>query len=91
MPTDEQDPTIPAFLRLSPNEQPQRMRCLTPMLSLSALAAARVRYETQFGTLPEQKDLERHGVWRRVELLTLACERGVVVEALPEAQPKDGV
>ncbi len=49
MAADDQDLTIPAFLRLSPSERPQRMRCLTPMVSLSALAAARERYEGRFG------------------------------------------
>ncbi len=55
MAADDQDLTIPAFLRLSPSERPQRMRCLTPMVSLGALAAARERYEARFGTAPDER------------------------------------
>lgn len=89
MTTHDYDPNIPAFLRLPPGERPQRMVCLTPMLSLCALAAARERYAAQFGTPPDERDLQRHGVWHRVELLDLACECGIVLEVLPEVQPTD--
>jgi hypothetical protein len=91
MAADDQDLTIPAFLRLSPSERPQRMRCLTPMVSLSVLAAARERYEGRFGRPPDERHLHCHGFWRRVELLDLACERGITLEALPEAQPTEEI
>ena len=91
MTPDDEDLSIPAFLRLPPGERPQRMRCLTPMVSLSALAAARERYAARFGTAPDDRYLQRHGIWHRVELLDLACERGVALEALPEAQPMDAI
>ncbi|TXH89681.1 hypothetical protein [Thauera aminoaromatica] len=87
MATDDQDLTSPAFLRLPPSERPQRTRCLTPMVSLSALAAARERYEGRFDMPPDKRPLQRDGIWRRVELLDMACERGITLEALPEAQP----
>lgn len=91
MTTHDSDPDIPAFLRLPPGERPQRMRCLTPMVSLSALAAAPERYAARFGTAPDDRYLQRHGIWHRVELLDLACERGIGLEALPEAQPMDAI
>lgn len=91
MTTHDSDSDIPAFLRLPPSERPQRMRCLTPMVSLGSLAAARERYEARFGTPPDERYLQRHGMWHRVELLDLACERGVALEALPEAQPMDAI
>lgn len=91
MTTHDQDPDIPAFLRLPPGEQPQRMRCLTPRLSLGSLNAARERYEERFGTPPDDRCLQSHGIWYRVELLDLACERGIALEALPEAQPTDEI
>lgn len=91
MTTHDHDPEIPAFLRLPPGERPQRMRCLTPMVSLGALATARERYEARFGTPPDECYLQRHGIWRRVELLDLARERGIALEALPEAQLTDEV
>lgn len=89
MTTHDHDSDIPAFLRLPPGERPQRMRCLTPMLSLGALDAARERYEARFGTPPDERYLQRHGIWHRVELLDLACERGIALEGLPEAQLTD--
>ena len=89
MTPDDEDLSIPAFLRLPPGERPQRMRCLTPMVSLGALAAARERYEARFGTAPDERYLQRHGIWHRVGLLDLACERGVALEGLPEAQLAD--
>jgi hypothetical protein len=67
------------------------MRCLTPMLSLGTLNAARERYEARFDTQPDDRYLQRHGIWHRVELLDLACERGIALEALPEAQPTDEI
>ena len=91
MTTHDSDSDIPAFLRLPPGERPQRMRCLTPMVSLGALAAARERYAARFGTPPDERYLQRHGTWHRVELLDLACERGVALEALPETQPMDAI
>lgn len=89
MTPDDEDLSIPAFLRLPPGERPQRMHCLTPMLSLGALDAARERYEARFGTPPDERYLQRHGIWHRVELLELACERGIALEGLPEAQLTD--
>jgi hypothetical protein len=47
MTTHDHDSDIPGFLRLPPGERPQRMRYLTPMVLLGALAAARERYEAQ--------------------------------------------
>ena len=91
MTTHDHDSDIPAFLRLPPGERPQRMRCLTPMLSLGALDAARERYEARFGTPPDERTLQHHGIWRRVELLDLAFERGIALEGLPEAQPMDAI
>lgn len=75
MTTHDSDSDIPAFLRLPPGERPQRMRCPTPMVSLGPLAAARERYEARFGTAPDERYLQRHGIWQRVELLDLACAR----------------
>lgn len=89
MATDDQDPAIPAFLCLPLAERPRRMRCLTPMVSLTALAAARERYQAQFGTQPDEKRLRRHGIWNWIELLNIACECGIAPEVLPEAQPRD--
>jgi hypothetical protein len=89
MTPQDDDKDLPAFLRLPPGERPQRMRCLTPMVSLGALDAARERYEARFGAPPDERYLQRHGIWHRVELLELACERGIALEALPEAQPMD--
>ncbi|NMF87663.1 hypothetical protein [Aromatoleum petrolei] len=89
MVTDDQDPAIPAFLRLPPAERPRRMRCLTPMISLTALAAARDRYQAQFGTQPDESRLDHRGIWHRIELINLACERGISLDALPEALAAD--
>lgn len=47
MTTHDHDSDIPGFLRLPPGERPQRMRYLTPMVLLGALAAARERDEAQ--------------------------------------------
>ncbi len=89
MTPQDDDKDLPAFLRLPPGERPQRMRCLTPMVSLGALDAARERYEARFGAPPDERYLQRHGIWHRVELLELACERGIALEGLPEAQLTD--
>ena len=88
MATDDQDPAIPAFLRLPLAERPRRMRCLTPMVSLTALAAMRERYQAQFGTQPDKERLQRHGIWHQFELLNIACERGIAPEVLHEDQPR---
>lgn len=89
MVNDDQDPSIPAFLRLPPAERPRPMRCLTPMVSLAALTAARERYQAKFGTQPDENRVQHHGIWHRIELLNLACERRISLEALPETQTGD--
>lgn len=89
MVNDDQDSAIPAFLRLPPAERSRRIGCLTPMVSLTALTAARERYQAEFGAQPDENCLQRHGIWHRIELLNLACERKIPLEGLPEAQTGD--